>query len=164
MRMREDEDEEDETSLAWCLLYSLVQVLVVLLLCDQRLLLVVLMQLLFQFLCGRCRRLRLRRGAQRFVHEGAGWTRLHAVAIAAAAAAAAAAFAAAALVAALRVPQLALASLLRARLVNTSYGIGESSLRGGKVALRPELAASRSNDQISGTTLTFATSNDSDEA
>lgn len=111
-----------------------------LLLCDQRLLLVMLMQLLFQFLGGRCRRLRLRRGAQRFVHEGAAWTRLAAVATAAAADANADG---AALVTALRVPQLTLASLLRATLVDASDGIGKSGLRGGKVALRPELPASK---------------------
>lgn len=108
----------------------------VLLLCDQRLLLVMLMQLLLQFLGGCCRRLCLRRGADRLRHECACRSLAAAVVVVVVLGTVTAALAAA-----LCVSLMALASLLRARLVDACYGVGKTGFRGGKVTLRPELAA-----------------------
>lgn len=114
----------------------------VLLLCDQRLLLVMLMQLLLQFLGGCCCRLCLRRGADRLGHECA----CRSLAAAVVGVVVVVGTVTAALAAALCVTLMALATLLRARLVDACYGVRKTGFRGGKVALRPELAAKRERE------------------
>jgi len=99
----------------------------VLLLRGHRLLLMVMVQLLLQFLGGGGRRLRLRRGADGLRHEG---TRGPLTARAAA------------LAAALSVSLLPLTPLLlTTRGSDSGDGIGETAIRGGKITLRPETSA-----------------------
>jgi len=97
-----------------------------LLLCGHRLLLVVMVQLLLQFLGGGGRRLRLGRGADGLGHEGTGGSLA----------------ARAALATALCVPLLPLTALLLAtRRSDASDGIGETGIGGGEITLRPETSA-----------------------